>query len=35
MEIIDLHSHWGTQKGYVLRSKAALDQQKNTWNALF
>jgi len=33
MEIIDLHSHWGTQKGYVLRSKAALDQQKNTWNS--
>ena len=34
MEIIDLHSHWGTQKGYVLRSKAALDQQKNTWNSM-
>ncbi len=33
MKLIDLHSHWGTEKGYVLRSQAALDQQKNTWNS--
>ena len=33
MEIFDLHSHWGTERGYVLRSKEALAQQKGTWNS--
>ena len=33
MKLIDLHSHWGTKKGYVLRSEAALKQQKSTWNS--
>jgi predicted TIM-barrel fold metal-dependent hydrolase len=33
MEIIDLHSHWGTQRGYVLRTSEALAQQQHTWNS--
>src|SRR3981081_565029 len=33
MKLIDLHSHWGTKKGYVLRTEAALKQQKSTWNS--
>jgi predicted TIM-barrel fold metal-dependent hydrolase len=33
MRIIDLHSHWGTERGYVLRSADALAQQKKTWNS--
>ena len=33
MRIFDLHSHWGTERGYVLRSAEALAQQKNTWNS--
>lgn len=33
MKLFDLHSHWGTREGYVLRTKEALDQQKNTWNS--
>mgnify|MGYP001369295665 CR=1 FL=1 len=33
MELIDLHSHWGTERGYVLRSSAELDQQHNTWKS--
>jgi predicted TIM-barrel fold metal-dependent hydrolase len=33
MDIIDMHSHWGTERGYVLRSAEALAQQKNTWNS--
>jgi hypothetical protein len=28
MRIVDLHSHWGTERGYVLRSADALAQQK-------
>ncbi len=31
--IIDLHSHWGTERGYVLRTTEALAQQKSTWNS--
>ena len=33
MEIIDLHSHWGTERGYVLRTADALEQQQHTWNS--
>jgi predicted TIM-barrel fold metal-dependent hydrolase len=33
MDIIDLHSHWGTERGYVLRTPEALAQQKHTWNS--
>lgn len=33
MRIFDLHSHWGTERGYVLRSADALAQQKKTWNS--
>ena len=33
MRILDMHSHWGTERGYVLRSEAALAQQKKTWNS--
>jgi hypothetical protein len=29
MRIVDLHSHWGTEFGYVLRSTDALAQQKS------
>jgi hypothetical protein len=33
MKLFDLHSHWGTERGYVLRTADALAQQKNTWNS--
>jgi hypothetical protein len=33
IDIIDLHSHWGTERGYVLRTHEALAQQKHTWNS--
>jgi predicted TIM-barrel fold metal-dependent hydrolase len=33
MKLIDLHSHWGTKKAYVLRTEAALAQQRQTWNS--
>ena len=33
MRLFDLHSHWGTQRGYVLRSPEALAQQQKTWNS--
>lgn len=33
MKIIDIHSHWGTKRGYTLRTQAELDQQKETWNS--
>ena len=33
MRLFDLHSHWGTENGYVLRTKDALAQQKSTWNS--
>ena len=33
MKIFDLHSHWGTERGYVLRTSDALAQQKSTWNS--
>jgi uncharacterized protein len=33
MKIIDIHSHWGTKRGYPLRTEAELAQQKATWNS--
>ncbi len=33
MRIIDIHSHWGTERGYPLRTAAELQQQKATWNS--
>ena len=33
MKLIDMHSHWGTKRGYVLRTAAELAQQKKTWNS--
>ncbi len=33
MKLIDVHSHWGTRRGYTLRSEAELAQQRKTWNS--
>jgi len=33
MTLIDVHSHWGTQRGYVLQTDKELAQQKKTWNS--
>ena len=33
MRLFDVHSHWGTRRGYVLRSEAALAQQAKTWRS--
>jgi predicted TIM-barrel fold metal-dependent hydrolase len=33
MRLFDLHSHWGTERGYVLRTPEALAQQEKTWNS--
>ena len=33
MKIIDMHSHWGTKRGYVLQTPAELEQQRATWNS--
>lgn len=33
MKIIDIHSHWGTRRGYTLRTEEELAQQKKTWNS--
>jgi predicted TIM-barrel fold metal-dependent hydrolase len=33
MKIIDVHSHWGTKRGYTLRTAEELAQQKKTWNS--
>lgn len=32
-EMIDIHSHWGTKRGYPLRTPDELAQQKKTWNS--
>ena len=34
MKLIDIHSHWGTKRGYTLRTAAELEQQKTTWNSV-
>jgi predicted TIM-barrel fold metal-dependent hydrolase len=33
MSIIDVHSHWGTRRGYPLQTEAELAQQRATWNS--
>lgn len=33
MQLFDLHSHWGTRRGYVLRTDEQLARQKPTWNS--
>ncbi len=33
MKLFDVHSHWGTRRGYVLRSEEQLAQQRRTWNS--
>jgi predicted TIM-barrel fold metal-dependent hydrolase len=33
VKLFDLHSHWGTKRGYPLRSSEQLAQQKVTWNS--
>ena len=33
MKILDVHSHWGTKRGYPLRTEAELAQQKKVWNS--
>jgi hypothetical protein len=33
MKMIDIHSHWGTKRGYALRTEEELAQQKKTWNS--
>jgi predicted TIM-barrel fold metal-dependent hydrolase len=33
MTIIDVHSHWGTRRGYVLQTEAELAQQRATWRS--
>ncbi len=33
MKLIDIHSHWGTKRGYALHTPAQLEQQKATWNS--
>lgn len=33
MKIFDVHSHWGTRRGYPLQSEAELSKQRQTWNS--
>jgi predicted TIM-barrel fold metal-dependent hydrolase len=33
MKLFDLHSHWGTRRGYVLRTEEQLARQRHTWNS--
>jgi predicted TIM-barrel fold metal-dependent hydrolase len=33
MDIIDIHSHWGTRRGYALRTEHELAQQRKVWNS--
>jgi hypothetical protein len=33
MKIFDVHSHWGTKRGYPLQSEAELAKQKQVWNS--
>jgi hypothetical protein len=31
--LIDIHSHWSTQRGYALRSDEELKLQSHTWRS--
>jgi predicted TIM-barrel fold metal-dependent hydrolase len=33
MKIIDIHSHWGTERGFPLRTPEERSQQRATWNS--
>jgi len=33
MKLFDVHSHWGTRRGYVLRTEEQLAHQRRTWNS--
>jgi len=33
VRLFDLHSHWGTKRGYVLQSAEELAQQQRTWGS--
>jgi len=33
VKLFDVHSHWGTRRGYVLRTEEQLAQQRRTWNS--
>lgn len=33
MKLFDLHSHWGTRRGYPLRTPAELAQQEKVWRS--
>ena len=33
MKIFDVHSHWGTRRGYPLQSEAELAKQRQVWNS--
>ena len=33
MKLFDLHSHWGTKRGYVLQTDEELAQQIKTWRS--
>jgi uncharacterized protein len=33
MHIVDLHSHWGTRRGYPLQNEQELAQQRATWSS--
>lgn len=34
MRLFDLHSHWGTKRGYVLQTPQELARQQHTWGSL-
>src|SRR5260221_13107149 len=33
MKLIDVHSHWGTKRGYPLQTEEELALQRQTWNS--
>lgn len=33
MRLFDLHSHWGTKRGYVLQTEEELARQQHTWGS--
>src|SRR5258706_16414282 len=33
MKLIDIHSHWGTKRGYPLQTPEELALQRQTWNS--
>ena len=33
VKLIDLHSHWGTKRGYPLQTEEELALQRQTWNS--